>query len=59
MNSSKINNKEEYESNEDINEGEEEMKDFFINKSLMDNIENPYLDDEKDEKSRFFKYNMG
>ena len=58
MNSSKINNKEEYESNEDINEGEEEMKDFFINKSLMDNIENPYLDDEKDEKSRFFKYNF-
>ena len=58
MNLTKANNKEEYENNEeDINEGEEEIKGFF-NKSLIDNIEDPYLDYEKDEKSRFFKFDF-
>ena len=55
---SKTSNKEDYESNEEnINEGEEQFKNFF-NKSLMDDIENPYLDEETNEKSRFFKFDF-
>ena len=42
----------------DYNENEEEIKRSFFNKSLMDDIENPYLNEEETEKSRFFKYDF-
>ena len=53
-----INSKENSENNEYIDEGEN-IKDL-VNKSLIENIENPYpiLDDDGNEKSRFFQYDF-
>ena len=66
MNMSKINiNKDDSVSNEDIKEGEE-IKNYF-NKSLIDNIENPFSIEDKEQlesmynnidKSRFFNYDF-
>ena len=57
INSSKIYSREEYESNEDIKDVEENIKDFF-NKSLLDKIENPYIDEEKSKKFGFLKFDF-
>ena len=65
MNTSKINYKEDIIGDEDIKEGEE-IKNYF-NKSLMDNIENPFCGDYKNEtlesiynrdKSKFFNFDF-
>jgi len=66
MNISRINiNKDDSVSNEDIKEGEEIKK--YFNKSLIDNIENPFSIEDKEQlesmynnidKSRFFNYDF-
>ena len=53
-----LNNNEDFSNLEDIKEGED--INHYVNKSLMDNIENPDLNEEKEmeENSRFFQFDF-
>ena len=52
----KINNNDESVSLEDIKEGDEIH--HYVNKSLMENIDNPDMDEENVDKSRFFAFDF-
>ena len=55
---SSINNNEEYSNLEDMKEGED--INHYVNKSLMENIDNPDLNEGKEEgdSSRFFQFDF-